>query len=77
MFRNVNIEKEFCTAAPIKGSFGQVKVKFLAGVATEHHFHLHFTAPETQNLLPCLKTNISVFLFLISMCLKISKNIWI
>lgn len=27
MFRNVNIEKEFCTAAPIKGSFGQVKVK--------------------------------------------------
>ena len=37
MFRNVNIEKEFCTAAPIKGSFGQVKVK------CDFLFHVHDT----------------------------------
>ena len=38
MFRNVNIEKEFCTAAPIKGSFGQVKVK------CDFFFHVHDTS---------------------------------
>ena len=37
MFRNVNIEKEFCTAAPIKGSFGKVKVK------CDFLFHVHDT----------------------------------
>ena len=37
MFRNVNIEKEFCTAAPIKGSFGKVKIK------CDFLFHVHDT----------------------------------